>query len=264
MTRDDTLDLLSRGTLHLEGRLVIASNATFLGEVALDGVSTACVYKPVRGERPLWDFPDGTLAAREAAAYDVSVASGWDLVPETVLRDGPLGPGMCQRWVVEAQPERELVDLVPVDEVGAGWLTVLEGQDERGRAVALVHADDPALQQMALFDAIVNNADRKGSHILATAHGPTLGVDHGVCFHADDKLRTVLWGWAGTQIPDSLLDTARALAAEVRGGGLATRLAELLSRPERRALDGRLERMVAAGRFPLPSPGWPAIPWPAF
>jgi uncharacterized repeat protein (TIGR03843 family) len=263
VTRDDTLGLLARGTLHLEGRLLIASNATFLGEVTLDGVSTACVYKPVRGERPLWDFPDGTLAAREAAAYDVSVASGWNLVPETVLRDGPLGPGMCQRWV-EADADRELIDLVPADEVGAGWLTVLEGRDDRGRAVALVHADDPALQEMAVFDAIVNNADRKGSHILATPDGPTLGVDHGVCFHVDDKLRTVLWGWAGTEIPDGLLETVRSLAADAQSGGLGSRLTELLSRRERRALCDRLERVVASGRFPLPSPGWPAIPWPAF
>ena len=263
MSADDTLDLLRRGTLELQGRLVLASNATFFGAVSLDGESFDCVYKPIRGERPLWDFPDGTLAAREVAAYRLSVASGWDLVPPTVMRDGPFGPGMCQRWI-ETDSETELVDLVPVGEVADGWLTVLEAEDAQGQPVALVHADDPRLQQMAVFDAIVNNADRKAGHILPAGAEGLFGVDHGVCFHVDDKLRTVLWGWTGSAIPDALLDTVRAVAVDAGTGALAAGLGPLLSRREHSALRERLEMLVRSARFPLPPPGWPAIPWPPF
>jgi uncharacterized repeat protein (TIGR03843 family) len=263
VTSDDILDLLRRGTLELHGRLVLASNATFFGAVSLDGESFECVYKPVRGERPLWDFPDGTLAAREVAAYQLSVASGWDLVPPTVMRDGPFGPGMVQRWI-ESDTDTELVDLVAVGDVADGWLTVLEAEDAHGRPVALVHADDPGLQRMAVFDAIVNNADRKAGHILPAVADGLFGVDHGVCFHVDDKLRTVLWGWTGSVIPEDLLDTVRALAADAASGGLAAEMGQLLSRGEHNALRERMETLVRTARFPLPPPGWPAIPWPPF
>jgi uncharacterized repeat protein (TIGR03843 family) len=263
VTEDDVLDLLRRGDLELEGRLVLASNATFVGSVSLDGVSLDCVYKPVRGERPLWDFPGGTLAAREVAAYEVSVASGWSVVPPTVLRDGPFGPGMCQQWI-EVDAERDLIDIVPADDVGDGWLRVLDAEDQTGHPVSLVHADIPALRRMAVFDAVVNNADRKGGHVLPTATDAALGVDHGVCFHVDDKLRTVLWGWAGSALPAELVDGLHRLAGLVAEGDLAARLAELLSRRERRALLDRITLLRSTRRFPLPPPGWPAIPWPAF
>ena len=133
-----------------------------------------CIYKPVRGERPLWDFPDGTLAERELAAYLVSRAAGWDCVPLTVIRDGPYGPGMVQRWIEDADPE-EVVDLVPVDGIPTGWLPVLRAIDTDGDDVAVVHADNPALATLAGFDLVVNNADRKGSHVLPTADGRILG-----------------------------------------------------------------------------------------
>jgi uncharacterized repeat protein (TIGR03843 family) len=263
VTEDDVLDLLRRGDLELEGRLVLASNATFVGSVSADGVSMDCVYKPVRGERPLWDFPDGTLAAREVAAYEVSVASGWSVVPPTVLRDGPFGPGMCQQWI-DVDTERDLIDIVPAAEVGDGWLRVLDAENQTGRPVSLVHADTAALRRMAVFDAVVNNADRKGGHVLPTATDAALGVDHGVCFHVDDKLRTVLWGWAGSALPAELVDGLHRLAGAVAEGELAARLAELLARRERRALLDRIALLRSTGSFPLPAPDWPAIPWPAF
>ena len=263
MTEDDTLELLRSGDLQLDGRLVLASNATFVGTVTLDGVAAGCVYKPVRGERPLWDFPSGTLAAREVAAYELSVATGWQVVPPTVLRDGPFGPGMCQQWI-DADPARELIDIVPSEDVPTGWLRVLEAEDGDGQPVALVHADDPALARMALFDAVVNNADRKGGHVLATRDGSALGVDHGVTFHTDDKLRTVLWGWAGSDIPADLTADLRRLESSVDAGSLAGRLAALISARERRALAARIAARRGAGAFPLPSPHWPSIPWPPF
>jgi uncharacterized repeat protein (TIGR03843 family) len=161
----DALRLLRDGTLDVEGRLYDASNATLFCTVTLDGVTTACVHKPVAGERPLWDFPDGTLAAREVAAYVVSEALGWDIVPPTVMRDGPFGVGMCQLWI----------DI-----------------DETVDVAALARGDHPQLRRMAVYDAVVNNADRKGGHLLPTVDGHVFGVDHGVCFSIDDKLQTIL------------------------------------------------------------------------
>ncbi len=193
-------DLLAQGELSLHGRLVAASNGTFQGSVSLDGETATVVYKPVQGERPLWDFPDGTLAQREFAAYVVSEALGWSVVPPTLLRDGPLGEGMVQLWIDEAElgpGETELVDIVPQGRVPTGWVGVLDALDGRHNPVTLVHADNDALRRMAVFDAVVNNADRKGGHVLNPGDGRVYGVDHGVTFNADDKLRTVLWGWAG-------------------------------------------------------------------
>ena len=163
-----------------------------------------CIYKPVRGERPLWDFPDGTLADRELAAYRVSRVAGWDCVPLTVLRDGPYGPGMVQRWI--ETPTRRGRRPGAGGRIPPGWLPVLRALDTDGDDVAVVHADAPALALLAGFDLVVNNADRKGSHVLPTADGRLLGVDHGLCFHADDKLRTILWGWAGQPLPDPVSD----------------------------------------------------------
>src|SRR3954447_4204392 len=178
--------------LSLHGRVMPASNATFVGEI--DG--RRVVYKPVGGERPLWDFPEGTLADREVAAYLVSEALGWDIVPLTYQRDGPHGPGMVQLWQ-EPDPVQEAVTLVAGDDVPDGYLYVFEGLDDRDQVVSLVHEDTSELRRMAVFDVIVNNADRKGGHVLAMTGGHRYGVDHGLTFHVENKLRTVLWGWAG-------------------------------------------------------------------
>lgn len=232
----DVLDLLRHGALEVQGRLVDASNATLYCAVSLDGTEAACVYKPVRGERPLWDFPDGTLAGRELSAYLVSEASGWGLVPPTVLRDGPFGPGMCQLWV----DVDETVDLVE-----------------------LVGSERDDLRRIAVLDAVINNADRKGGHLLPTPEGPVVGVDHGVCFAAEDKLRTVLWQWRGEPLPQEACEVLHRLR-EALAGPLGEELAEHLTRREVRRTVERVERLVAAGTYPYPSEDWPAVPWPPF
>ena len=260
------LDLLRSGELSLHGRLVAASNGTFQGSVSLGGDSATVVYKPVQGERPLWDFPDGTLAQREYAAYVVSEALGWSVVPPTLLRDGPLGEGMVQLWIdeVELPPGRtELVDIVPQGRVPKGWVSVFDALDGRHNPVTLVHADNDALRRMAVFDAVVNNADRKGGHVLDPGDGRVFGVDHGVTFNADDKLRTVLWGWAGTPVPPELLADVKKLADGL-AGKLGTELCELITAVELSATRERCAALLKTGTFPLPSDDWPAIPWPAF
>lgn len=255
----DAVPVLTRGDLEPEGRLVDASNITLRCWATLDGVSVRCVYKPVTGERPLWDFPDGTLAGREVAAYLVSSAAGWELVPPTVLRDGPLGPGACQLWVEEAaQP---LVALVPEPELPPEWHPVATAQDTDGIAYTLAHADHPRLAQMAIFDAVVNNADRKGGHVLLTAAGQVYGVDHGVCFHIEPKLRTVLWGWAARPLPEGAERTL-ARVAEAVDGALGEALAAHLTRAEVATVATRARAVRGAGRFATPSPRWPAVPWP--
>src|SRR4051812_34581978 len=199
---------LLEGDLVLQGRLMQASNATFVGDVC----GTTVVYKPVAGERPLWDFPDGTLAARERAAYLVSEAFGWDVVPLTYLRDGPHGPGMVQVWQ-EPDLEEEAVTVVRSLRERPGWLHVFDGVDERDHDVSLVHEDTAPLRRMAVFDVVVNNADRKGGHVLPMPDGHRYGVDHGVSFHTDPKLRTVLWGWAGSPLADEETRGLEAVAA---------------------------------------------------
>jgi uncharacterized repeat protein (TIGR03843 family) len=256
------LRLLTEGSLDLEGRMLSASNATFVGAVTLGDETSACVYKPIRGERPLWDFPDGTLAYRERAAYLVSAATGTPLVPPTVLRDGPFGPGMCQLWI-DDDTEQEMVDVVTEGEVPDGWLHILDAEDQHRHAVSLIHRDDAGLQQMAVLDVVINNADRKGGHVLVDAQGQLFGVDHGVSFHSDDKLRTVLWGWAGTRLPDPCVAALRTVR-QALDDDLAAELAGLLSVQEVRSLVGRVERLLRTMRFPSPSAQWPAIPWPAF
>jgi len=247
---------LDTAPLVLKGRIMPASNATFLAEI--DGVSV--VYKPVAGERPLWDFPDGTLAAREVAAYAVSEALGWDIVPHTFLREGPHGLGMVQVWQAP-DPSVDAVDVVAPGVVPEGWLHVLDALGAHDEPVALVHEDSQALRRMALFDVVVNNADRKGGHVLAMADGHRYGVDHGVTFHTDPKLRTVLWGWSGRSLDEPEITALDALATE---DTLARRLGELLTRREVAAFRVRCERLATAATFPGPSSEWPAIPWPAF
>jgi uncharacterized repeat protein (TIGR03843 family) len=250
---------LGEGELELTGRITTASNGTFLGTIG----ETLVVYKPVAGERPLWDFPDGDLASRERAAYLLSETLGWNVVPRTWLRDGPFGAGMVQLWQ-EPDPEQDPVDLVPADRVrGDGWRQVFDGHDEEDRPVTLVHEDSTALRRMAVFDVIANNADRKGAHILPMPGGHRYGVDHGLTFHAEHKLRTVLWGWLG----ETLDDEERAGVDRVRtslSGELGDALEELLTLEEIVALDDRCERLLMTGCFPSPHGRMPAVPWPLF
>ncbi|MGY5766290.1 SCO1664 family protein [Brachybacterium sp. DNPG3] len=250
---------LATGELVLTGRLTTASNATFLAGIG----DAAVVYKPVAGEAPLWDFPGGTLAHREIASYLVSEALGWDVVPRTWLRDGPLGKGMVQLWQ-EQDPAQHPVDLVATDDVPAtGWRSVLEGLDEDGQRITLAHEDTPALRRMTVFDAIVNNADRKGDHILAMPGGHRFGVDHGLTFHHEDKLRTVLWGWLGEALRAEELDGIDRIA-DALDGELGRDLAKLLRPEELEALAARCTRLRADGCFPAPSGVMPAVPWPLF
>ena len=242
--------------LVLEGRLLSASNASFVG--VLEG--RRVVYKPIAGERPLWDFPDGCLAHRELATYVVSEALGWGVVPPTWLGEGPHGPGMLQEWV-EEDPSQGAVDIVAPGAVPAGHRAVLEAQDAEGRPVVLVHEDSEALRHMAILDVLINNGDRKGGHVLALADGRRLGVDHGVSFHVENKLRTVLWGWLGEPVTAAEKD---AIARVVGDPALLGRLAGLLTDAEVAAFVSRAEALLAAGVFPAPSGEWPAIPWPAF
>jgi uncharacterized repeat protein (TIGR03843 family) len=254
------VDVITMGEIAVTGRLTDASNLTLLGEATLDGLTVPCIYKPVRGERPLWDFPDGTLAERELAAYLVSRSAGWDCVPLTVIRDGPYGPGMVQRWIDDADPE-EVVDLVPVGAIPAGWLPVLRAVDTHGDDVAVVHADNPALALLAGFDLVVNNADRKGSHVLPTADGRILGVDHGLCFHTDDKLRTMRWGWAGRPLPAAVLEGIARLRVAL-DGELGDRLDELITTAEMRALRRRLKTLAGTKKYPRAPGHRTPIPWP--
>jgi uncharacterized repeat protein (TIGR03843 family) len=255
--------ILRDGDLTLSGRLLSASNATFVGQTCLDGVSVDCVYKPVRGEKPLWDFPDGTLAGREVASHLVSELAGWHLVPMTVLTDGPFGRGMVQRWVDEVE-DAGLIDIVAQDDLSDGWLHVLDALDGAERPVALVHADLPELRSMSVMDAVINNADRKGGHVLVDAAGGVYGCDHGVSLHVEDKLRTVLWGWAGEPLAEADMEALERLAARLTEPATATRLLELVSPAEVAALGRRVRRLQRTRLHPLPSRSWPAIPWPAF
>ncbi|MFJ6796279.1 SCO1664 family protein [Streptomyces sp. NPDC091268] len=286
-------ELLARGELTVVGRIREASNAVLLCSVAYEGATLECVYKPVKGERPLWDFPDGNLARREVAAYLVSEATGWGLVPPTVLREGPYGEGMVQQWIASpaaqrpedggpepapaadpaaapaagtgagAPPRAELLALVDGEEAGEGWKPIAFAEVGEGRTALLVHADDPGLRRLAVLDAVINNGDRKGGHLLSAPDGRLYGIDHGVSFHTEDKLRTLLWGWAG----EPLTDEARAVLASLAdrladGEPLATRLGELITPAELAAVRARVARLRASEVHPQPSGQWPAIPWP--
>ena len=250
-------DLLD-AELVLEGRIMSASNATFVGRIG----EVKVVYKPVAGERPLWDFPDGTLAGREVAAYEVSEALGWDIVPRTWLRDGPFGIGMAQLWR-QPDPEQEAVTLVPAGEQPAGWCHVLDGLDPDDRPVSLIHEGSPALRRIAVFDVVVNNADRKGGHVLEMPGGHRHGVDHGLTFHQEHKLRTVLWGWPEPTLDENELAGVRRVRAAL-AGGLSESLAELITDAEIDAAVARCDRLLAEGRLPQPRADYPAIPWPPF
>lgn len=199
------------------------------------------VWKPTAGERPLFDFPLGTLTRREVCAFLVSEALGWGIVPPTLLRDGPAGEGMLQAWI----------DIDPTADV-----------------IAMVNEDDPRLRRVALFDAIVNNTDRKAGHLLPIEGGHLFAVDHGVTFSTVPKLRTVLWAWEGEMFDDEeaagLARVTDALGTARQPGPLATALREHLSAREIQATRGRVAELIAAGVFPSPNPDWPAIPWPPY
>ena len=232
----EALQLLRDGEIDLEGRLLDASNVTLVGVIRTGTLAGECVYKPVAGERPLWDFPDGTLAGREISAFLVSEATGWQVVPPTVLREGPFGPGMVQLWI--------------------------DGDDDVDLP-AFVRRDEPALRHMAVFDAVVNNADRKGGHIIPTRAGRVYGVDHGICFSVEPKLRTLLWRWAGKPLPDDAVEVLERLGDALRDD-LGEELHEHLTRREVRATQQRVAELLRTGRHPEPSGDWPALPWPPF
>ena len=236
MVTDDNLMILTNGELHVTGRLVDASNATLYATATLEDRELVCIYKPIAGERPLWDFADGCLAHREYAAYLVSDYLGFDLVPLTILRDGPYGLGMVQQWV----------DI-----------------DENIDLAKFFATDHPRLRSMALFDAIINNTDRKIGHLLPLDEKTLFGCDHGVTFHTDDKLRTVLWQWADepfTPEEIALLEKAQTSLA----GELGQLLSPLLTVQEIQETTRRVAELLSSGTFPLPNPDWPAVPWPAF
>ncbi|HEX4896968.1 MAG TPA: SCO1664 family protein [Candidatus Limnocylindrales bacterium] len=238
MTDPATIRALGDGELEVLGRLPGSSNQALVVLVHHPelGEPFHAVYKATLAERPLFDFPIGTLARREVAAFLVSEATGWGIVPPTVLRDGPYGVGMVQQWI-HADPT---VDLV-----------------------AMVVEDDPRLRRMAVFDAIVNNTDRKGGHLLPMPDGHVFGVDHGVTFSVEPKLRTVLWGWVGMPFDDEELAALERVRAGLRGE-LAAGLAELLDPAEVTATKRRVASLLRFRRFPRPSPDWPSIPWPPF
>jgi uncharacterized repeat protein (TIGR03843 family) len=233
---DQIISILTHGKIHIAGRFLWGSNYTFLVEVKSSEETLAAVYKPSRGERPLWDFPRETLAAREVAAYLTSHALGWDLVPPTVLRqEGPAGPGSLQLYV-DAEPEYHYFNF---------------SDEEKQR-----------LRPVALFDLLINNADRKGGHVLMGPDGHIWSIDHGVCFHHEDKLRTVIWDFANEFIPENLIaDTQKFYQLLLHDVELQQKYTDLLSEKEFKALIRRTERVLEDRCFPRPSSGRP-YPWP--
>lgn len=230
---DKTLHHLENAELVVTGRLVDASNATLYATATFDGEEIACIYKPVAGERPLWDFQSGNLAQREYATFLLSHKLALNIVPPTLLREGPYGVGMVQAWI-EIDTEIDLM--------------------------TYFQRDEPELRQLALFDAIINNTDRKIGHLIPTVEGHLYACDHGVTFHEEDKLRTVLWQWAGSPLEKdeiALLESAKSVLKEQV-------FVELLTTKELEAVQIRIDRMIEDAHFPHPSEDWPAVPWPPF
>ncbi|MEU3624731.1 SCO1664 family protein [Amycolatopsis coloradensis] len=258
---ETSLELVTRGKIDVEGRLVDASNVTLFCKIELDGVTGDVVYKPVSGERPLWDFPDGTLAGREVATAMVAEASGLGAIPPTVLRDGPFGPGMVQLWIETT--EEELVDVRSPESLPDDWRVVLHAHDRDGEPAVLAHADRQGMRELAVLDIVVNNTDRKGGHLLAGVDGRIYGVDHGICLHTDPKLRTVLWGWIGERLTEAEVGKLRGLRERL-DGEFGEALSEHLTGFEIRALAERTDALLTEGVFPAPGDDWRAIPWPLF
>lgn len=237
VTMQDALNVLTKGDITEEhGSIRWSSNHTFLLSVTLDSLTLMVVYKPRRGERPLWDFPDGTLSLRERAAFLTSQQIGWQIVPPTVLRDGPRGFGSMQLFI-DHDPN----------------VTYFEFDDTM----------QPHLARMALFDVITNNADRKGGHCLKDGQGHLWGIDHGLTFNTAHKLRTVIWDFVGQQIPDALRQDLEALCETLGQPAhpYTSELCQLLNNDEMRAFERRIEKLLKAGVYPPPGPG-PNYPWP--
>jgi len=228
---NQTSAVIKNANLKVIGRLIDASNATLQATLENTDPVMKVIYKPVLGEKPLWDFAEGNLANREYAAFLLSRLAGFDLVPTTVLREGPFGYGMVQEWI-------EIDDNLDIVEFGQG--------------------NDPQLRKLALFDAIINNTDRKFGHLLVDVTGKLKGCDHGVCFHQENKLRTVLWQFSGEQFNLEEIE----LLNKVKKLDLYFSFADLLTTAEISALDQRVSDLLATGKFPFPSDQWPAIPWP--
>lgn len=229
-------NLLESGEISVEGRLVDASNATLYVSISGEDGEIKAIYKPVAGERPLWDFPDGNLASRERAAYIIDQALGFNHVPLTILRDGPFGLGMVQQWI----------DI-----------------DEEVDLEAFFRLNDPQLREVALFDAVINNTDRKIGHLIPDMNGHLYICDHGVTFHEEDKLRTVLWQWAGDSLTADELGRLEELKGFIESEASAE-LKTLITSTEIEALLGRIVKLISLGLFPEPNPDWPHIPWPPF
>jgi len=227
---------LREGELTVTGRLIDASNATLLANCFVGDESIKCIYKPIAGERPLWDFQDGNLASREYAAFLISELMQLHIVPTTILRDGPYGVGMVQEWI-EIDTSIDLAEYFRQD-----------------------HAQ---LRALALFDAVINNTDRKIGHLLPREDGKLYGCDHGVTFHEENKLRTVLWQWAGQDLSVDELNSLNELILKLDShqGEIFN---ALLTTDEIAALRSRIMNLIDQESFPMPSPEWPAIPWPAF
>jgi hypothetical protein len=236
LTIPQVVDLLREGEMEVKGMLPWSSNYTFLGHVSKDELAAMVVYKPRRGERPLWDFPSGSLYRREAAAFLLSDALEWNIIPPTVARDGEHGIGMVQLFI-EHDPEEH-------------FFTFRDPWPEE-------------LTLIALFDVLVNNADRKGGHCLRDPQGRIWAIDHGLCFHEEPKLRTVIWEMAGESIPETLLGDLRRLRQCLKAEQpLREKLNRLLPPKEIRALQQRLSELLQSEQFPLPPPERRHIPWP--
>ena len=235
-TRAEILGVLTNGLLSLEGLLPWSSNYTFLALAGEEPLQFLAVYKPCRGERPLWDFPNGTLCRREYAAYVLSDALGWDLVPPTVLRDGPHGLGSVQLFIDCDQEQHYFM---------------LRGTHEM------------EFRRMAVFDALLNNTDRKGGHCLVDRDDKIWAIDHGVTFHSDPKLRTVIWDFAGQRIPAEWMSDLNRFRAELtNGGAVAQEVEKLLAPDEIDALGGRLSELLDTGSYPEQNSDWYTVPWP--
>lgn len=257
------LDALAHAELSIEGRILVSSNAALLVSLETGAGRIQGIYKPISRERALWDYPDGTLAGRERAAYLISRWGGWGVVPPTVLRaQGPLGPGSVQLWV-EGESD-SVVDVVAHGETPAGWRAVIEGTDGHGSPVVLVHCCDRATRAVAALDVVLNTSDRKGSHLIRDRADAdhVWGVDHGVSLSVEPKLRTVLWGFVGESLTADDLTHVRRLRAALEDS-VSDELSDHLTQDELAALAERVDDLLETGRFPAPRQDWPAVPWPA-
>ena len=228
MDTDDRI--FETGELEIIGRLVDASNASLLCKLPNE---LKVIYKPIAGERPLWDFPDGNLASREVAAFYISEVGEFDVVPKTVLREGPFGIGAIQQWIETS---------------------------EAADVIAMAQSDDPQIRNLALFDIVINNADRKFGHILITPDEQIFGCDHGVSLHEENKLRTVIWQFAEQKLTSEEIAKLKDLISKID----LNHLAKFLSAEEIAAFLQRVQGLIEDGRFSSPNPNWPAVPWPPY